>query len=222
VSSGTVLTAIAFGQVDVTGAALFYLMSSTLGLGAFFLLIELVERGREPGADVLAVTRELYGEPEELEEEPEGGIAIPATMGILGFAFIGCALLISGLPPLSGFIGKFALLAAALNSSPDAVPLAAWILVAALVLSGLAALIAMTRAGMSAFWASPDRTVPRVRLIEIAPVAVLLLLCALQTVEAGPIMRFMQDTARSLHAPQEYIRGVLHPVATPGLSSGGT
>ena len=68
VSSGTVLAAIGIGQVGVTGGALFYLISSTLGLGAFFLLIELVERGREPGADVLAVTREVYGEENELEE----------------------------------------------------------------------------------------------------------------------------------------------------------
>src|SRR4051812_20810009 len=69
VSSGTVLAAIGIGQVAVTGGALFYLVSSTLGLGAFFLLIELVERGREPGADVLAVTREIYGEEDELDEE---------------------------------------------------------------------------------------------------------------------------------------------------------
>ena len=68
VSSGTVLAAIGMGQVGVTGGALFYLVSSTLGLGAFFLLIELVERGREPGADVLAVTREVYGEEDDLEE----------------------------------------------------------------------------------------------------------------------------------------------------------
>ena len=40
-----------------------------------------------------------------------------------------------------------------------------------LILSGLAALIALTRAGIRAFWASADRTVPRVRLIEMAPVA---------------------------------------------------
>ena len=37
VSSGTVLTAIGVGQVGVTGGALFYLISSTMGLGAFFL-----------------------------------------------------------------------------------------------------------------------------------------------------------------------------------------
>jgi multicomponent K+:H+ antiporter subunit D len=201
------------GQVGVTGAALFYLVSSTLGLGAFFLLIELVERGREAGADVLAVTRELYGEEEELDGSQEVGIAIPATMALLGLAFIGCALVISGLPPLSGFIAKFALLAAALNPHPDGVSVAAWILLPVLILSGLAALIAMTRAGIHAFWASPDRTVPRVRLIEMAPVAALLLLCAWQTVQAGPVMRFMQATAQSIHAPQVYVRGVLADAA---------
>jgi multicomponent K+:H+ antiporter subunit D len=209
VSSGTVLTAIGMGQVGVTGGALFYLISSTMGLGAFFLLIELVERGREAGADVLAVTREVYGEEDELEESEEVGIAIPATMGILGIAFIGCAVMISGLPPLSGFIAKFAVLTAALNPPAGAVPVSGWILLLVLILSGLAALIAMTRAGIRAFWAAPDRTVPRVRLIEIGPVAVLLLLCAIQTIQAGPVMRFMQATAQSLHAPQDYIRGVL-------------
>jgi multicomponent K+:H+ antiporter subunit D len=213
VSSGTVLAAIAIGQVGVTGGALFYLISSTLGLGAFFLLIELVERGREPGADVLAVTREIYGEEDELEDSHETGIAIPATMGILGLAFIGCALVLSGLPPLSGFIAKFALLTAALNPPAGPVPTAAWVFLSVLILSGLAALIAMTRAGIRAFWASPDRTVPRVRLIEMAPVAVLLLLCAIQTIQAGPIMRFMESTAQSLHDPRDYIRGVLGSAA---------
>ncbi|ABE61857.1 multisubunit potassium/proton antiporter, PhaD subunit [Nitrobacter hamburgensis X14] len=222
VSSGTILAAIGLEQVGVTGAALFYLISSTLGLGAFFLLIELVERGREPGADVLAVTRELYGDEDDPEIFQETGIAIPATIGILGLAFIGCALVISGLPPLSGFVAKFAILTAALNSPISTIPISSWIFLLLLIVSGLAALIAMTRAGIRAFWASPDRTVPRVRLIEMAPVAALLLLCAIQTVEAGPIMRFMQATAQSLHAPHNYIRGVLGSPIEPGNSRGPT
>jgi multicomponent K+:H+ antiporter subunit D len=215
VSTGTVLAAIGMGQVGMTGGALFYLVSSTLGLGAFFLLIELVERGREPGADMLAVSKEIYGEQEYPEESNEVGVAIPAAMAILGFAFIGCALVIAGLPPLSGFIAKFALLAAALNPPTGAVSTGSWAMLLVLMLSGLAALIAMTRAGIRAFWASPDRAVPRVRLIEVAPVGVLLLLCAIQTIQAGPIMGFMQTTAQSLHAPENYIRGVLGSAARP-------
>jgi multicomponent K+:H+ antiporter subunit D len=133
-------------------------------------------------------------------------------MGILGLAFIGCALIISGLPPLSGFIAKFALLTAALNPQGGAVSVSGWSLLVVLILSGLAALIAMTRAGIRTFWAAPDRMVPHVRLIEMTPVAVLLLLCAIQTIQAGPVMRFMQATAQSLHAPNDYLRGVLGSV----------
>jgi multicomponent K+:H+ antiporter subunit D len=205
-----VLAAIGMGEAGVTGGALFYLVSSTLALGALFLLVELVERGREPGADVLAVTREAYGE--DASNDEEVGRAIPATMGMLGLAFIGCALVVAGLPPLSGFIGKFALLTAVLNPvalGGEGVRTAAWALLAILILSGLAAVVAMTRAGVRSFWASPDRAVPRVRVIEMAPVAILLFLCALQTIQAGPVMRYMHATAQALHASQGYVDGVL-------------
>ena len=221
VSSGTLLAATGMGQVGVTSGALFYLVSSTLGISAFFLLVELIERGREPGADVIAVTREAYGEEEDETEEAaeDVGIAIVATMGLLGVAFIGCALVIAGLPPLSGFIAKFALLAAALNPADahrsGAVPGSGWALLVVLILSGFATLIAMARAGIRIFWASPDRTVPRVRVIEMAPVMFLLIVCAAQTVMAGPVIRFMQATAQSLHAPAGYVGDVLETGA-PG------
>jgi multicomponent K+:H+ antiporter subunit D len=222
VSTGTVLTAIGMGHVGTTGGALFYLVSSTLGIAAFFLLIELVER-REPEGDSPAAKREASREGEHMAEEQEVGIAIPATMGMLGVAFIGCTAVIAGLPPLSGFIAKFALLSEALNPSESQsghISAASWALMVVLILSGLAALIALTRAGIGAFWASPDRAAPRVRAIEMAPVAMLLILCMAQTTQAGPVMRFMHATARSLHVPQHYIRGVLGPPANrPGLGA---
>jgi multicomponent K+:H+ antiporter subunit D len=92
-----------------------------------------------------------------------------------------------------------------------------------LIVSGLAAIIAMARAGVTAFWAEPDRVVPRVRLIEMAPIAALILLCGIQTIAAGPIMRFTAATAQSLHAPQEYVRAVLGAATERSLQSkGGT
>jgi multicomponent K+:H+ antiporter subunit D len=210
VSSGTVLSAIAMGPAGMTGGALYYLVSSTLGLAALFLLIELIERGREPGADLLAVTRELYGEEDdELDDAKGTGIAIPASIAALGGAFICCTLVISGLPPLSGFVAKFALLTAALNSQPDSIPTSAWIFLVILILSGLATLIATTRAGIHALWASPDRAVPSVRLIEIIPIVALILLCAAQTMQAGTVMRYAQAAADSLYTPHDYLRGVL-------------
>jgi multicomponent K+:H+ antiporter subunit D len=226
VSSGTVLAAIGMGQVGVTEGVLFYMVSSTLGIGAFFLLIELVERGREPAADVLAVTREAYGEDDDRDEgEDQDGLAIPVTMGMLGLAFIGCALMIAGLPPLPGFIAKFALLTAALNPTGmpqgGSVPAASWALLVALIVSGLAALIAMTRAGIRAFWAAPDRAMPRVTVTEMVPIAALLILCMLQTIQAGPVMRFMQATAHSLHASRDYVRAVLPPAKQQARKAGG-
>lgn len=218
VSSGTLLAAIGTNRVDVTVGALFYLVSSTLAISAFFLLIELIERGREFGADMLAVTREAFGEYDETEAEDDTdvGIPLPATMAILGICFLSCAVLLAGLPPLSGFIAKFALLAGLFQSAgpdgADTVAGATWAFVALLILSGLAALIAMIRAGIRSLWDSEEDHVPRIGVIEMAPVAGLLLLCAALTVQAGPVMAYMQATARSLHEPGPYVQDVL---ATP-------
>lgn len=228
VSSGTLLAVIGLADVNVTTGAMYYLISSTLALSAFFLLIELIERDRDPGADVLAVTIEAFGftDLEEEEEETEVGVVIPATMAVLGLSFVGCALVIAGMPPLSGFIGKFALLTAIFTPAsagpaaeglasgelmPDELilPLSAWILLAMLILSGLAALIAAARAGIRTFWAPLEPVVPRVAITEIAPIAGLLLLCLGLTVEAGPVMRYMESMAVSLHTPHDYIRDVL-------------
>ena len=207
VSSGTLLAAIGFGDAQATSAALYYLVVSTLGIAAFFLLIELVQRAREPGADVLAVTAAAFGLGEEEDEpEEEVGVAIPASMALLGLSFACCALLVAGLPPLPGFLAKFALLAALLEPQP--VPPAAWALLVLLTLSGLASIIAMARTGVRIFWAS-QMTPPRVRVIEMAPLAALLGLCFALTAAAGPAMAYLHDTAQALHAPRAYIESVL-------------
>ncbi|WP_072392812.1 monovalent cation/H+ antiporter subunit D [Hyphomicrobium sp. CS1GBMeth3] len=224
VSSGTLLAAIAVGSTAVTGGALFYLVSSTLAISAFFLLIELIERGRIAGADILAVTAEALGDDEEEGEVEPVGIAIPATMAILGVGFATCALLLAGLPPLAGFIAKLLMLHAMfLSGGPEAsgVTAATWTLLAVLLLSGLAATIAMMRAGIRVFWVPIESTVPTVRFLEMLPIVVLLFLCVTLTVQAGPISRFMQTTAESLHEPQSYVRGVLGTPRVEPVQTGG-
>lgn len=221
VSSGTLLAAVGAGQAAVTGGALFYMTSSVLAIAGLFLLIELVERGRMVGADVLAVTREAFGEGEDEESDDDDaiGVSIPAIMAILGIAFMACALLLAGLPPLSGFLAKFAILAPMLAQGGEGLPFTTWALMAALILSGLATVVAMSRTGIDVFWASPAGDLPRVRLVELGPVMMLLALCVALTVQAGPVMRYMEDTARSLHGPERYVQGVM-TTAAPGTGKG--
>ena len=213
VSSGTLMAAIGLGNGAVIGGALVYLVSSTLTICAFFLLIELVERARDAGADVLAVTMEAYGDVDENEAEKEGGVAVPGTMAVLGLCFCACAILLSGLPPLSGFLAKFAMLHGLFNPGSfggDApVSGAEWAYTALLILSGLAAMIAMNRVGIRTFWTSIEGTIPRVFLIEITPVLLLLTACVFLSFQAGPVMRYMDATAKSLGEPQNYIGRVM-------------
>ncbi|NVD41693.1 monovalent cation/H+ antiporter subunit D [Ensifer sp. HO-A22] len=213
VSSGTLMAAIGLGHSSMIAGALFYLVSSTLTISAFFLLIELVERGRDAGADVLAVTMEAYGDADEDEEVDEAGAAIPGTMAVLGLCFCLCALLLAGLPPLSGFVAKFAILSGLFGLSgaepAPALSAADWTYVTLLILSGLSAMIAMNRVGIRTFWASIENTVPRVFVIEIAPVVVLLGACIFLSLQAGPTMRYMQATADSLLDPSGYTQRVL-------------
>lgn len=220
VSSGTLLAAVGMGQAAVTGGALFYLTGSVLAIGAFFLLVELVERGRDAGADVLAVTREAFGmgdEDDAFEERDAVGVPIPGTAALLGGSFVACALMLTGLPPLSGFLAKFAILAPLFASAGTSLPAATWVVTAALVLSGLATVVAMLRAGIDAFWASPAVVPPRVDLVEFLPVALLLALCGALAIGAGPVLQYTLAAAQELHAPGTYLRDVLAP---PAATSG--
>jgi multicomponent K+:H+ antiporter subunit D len=196
----------------VTGGALFYLVSSTLAVCALFLLIELIERGRVAGADVLAVTADALAEGAE-DPEPVG-VAIPTTMAILGGGFVACALLLAGLPPLTGFAAKVIMLAAMFHGGtpPGA---ATWTLLALLMASGFAVMVGLMRAGIRVFWVPIESAVPSVRLLELGPVIGLLLLCGGLTVLAGPVAKFMQAAAESLHARQSYVRQVLPASGAP-------
>ena len=211
ISSGTLLASIGAGEGTSLSPILFYMVSSTLGLSAFYLLLELVER-REAEANIQAIVEPVFedeytGTIAEPDEE-EVGIVIPATIALLGGAFAFCALLLAGLPPLSGFIAKFAIIHNLLNLGQD-VSAAVWIFVFLLIGSGLAILIATTRAGIDLLWEPSDKPQPPLRIAEAVPVGALLAVCLGLMVFASPVMRYMERTSLSLQDRQGYINAVL-------------
>jgi multicomponent K+:H+ antiporter subunit D len=232
VSAGILLSAIGFAQPNLIGAALFYVVSSTLALSALFLLAELIERSRSANEIPLEDENEMLPRPLEslhpvkginLDDDQKAvvGQVIPWTMAFLGLSFIACALLIIGMPPLSGFIGKLSLLSALLNpmglgNGGDApVSNAAWGLLALLILSGLASLIAFSRVGIQRFWTPAERPSPVLRRLECVPILALLGLSILLTFKAEPLLRYTQAAANALNNPQQYVMAVLGTRAVP-------
>jgi multicomponent K+:H+ antiporter subunit D len=232
VSAGILLSAIGFAQPNLIGAAMFYLVSSTLALSALFLLAELIERSRSANEIPLEDENEMLPRPLESLHPAKGinldddqkavvGQVIPWTMAFLGLSFIACALLIIGMPPLSGFIGKLSLLSALLNplglgnGSEEPVSNAAWGLLALLILSGLASLVAFSRLGIQRFWTPQERPSPILRRLECVPIFALLGLSILLTFKAEPLLRYTQAAADALNNPQQYVMAVLGTRAVP-------
>ncbi|VVM41387.1 Na(+)/H(+) antiporter subunit D [Pseudomonas fluorescens] len=233
VSAGILLSAIGFAQPNLIGAALFYLVSSTLALSALFLLSELIERSRSANEMPLYDDGDLIARPLESLQPPKGinlddeqkavvGQVIPWTMAFLGLSFIACALLIIGMPPLSGFIGKLGLLSALLNplglgnGADEPVSNAAWGLLALLILSGLTSLIAFSRLGVQRFWTPEERPSPLLRRFECVPIIALLGLSIVLTFKAEPLLRYTQAAAQALNNPEQYVMAVLGTRAVPG------
>src|SRR5690606_30028104 len=129
-------------------------------------------------------------------------------------------MLVAGLPPLPGFVAKFALLSTALGFAEGNG--AIWGLAAGILVSGFAAVFATTRIGMRLFWTTVGRRTPRLRILEALPVASLVLLTLGISAASGSVMTYFEAAADSLHDPQAYIRAVLSPQegVEPGGGSG--
>jgi multicomponent K+:H+ antiporter subunit D len=194
VSVGILLTAFGLGTEASIGAGLYYLAHTTFAAAAFFLL-----------ADVIALGRG------RLQDRLDPGPAI-ANANLVGALFFITAILVSGLPPLSGFIGKFMVLNAAAE-----MPSMPWVF-GVILTAGLFAVIALARSGSLLFYRAEDvveqpgaagRPGVGPNWERLLPVIGLLLLCFALVVWGGPLSDFTLATADQLLHPQTYIQAVL-------------
>ena len=183
VSAGTLLLAIAVNTEQATAAAIYYLIHSTLASAALLLIAGLITDQRGQAQDRLVKAR---------------AVSQPAMLGILFFI---AALALIGMPPLSGFVGKVMLLQA---TTADA----GWVW-PPLLISGLVALVMLSRAGSTVFWrtsgGNSSNTAEKVRAHPLQVIAVLVLLLALplMVIFGGALTEITQRAAEILYmAPQ--------------------
>ncbi|MBK9020995.1 MAG: monovalent cation/H+ antiporter subunit D [Sulfuritalea sp.] len=198
-SVGTLLIAFALGQQGAVGTAgtagiaagLYYLPHGTFATALLFLLAEALRRRRPASADSLA---------------PDADMPRHALWGGLFFV---AAVAATGLPPLSGFVGKFLILKAAAEQP--------WVW-AVILVSALAGVIALARAGTRLFFSarSADSAAPPLPVYEphsaareLVAIGGLLLLIFALTIGAGAVVDFTRATALQLADPAAYIAAVL-------------
>ena len=190
-SAGTLLLCIGLATRDSVAAGLFYLVTSTLVAAAWFLVADRIAAARASGDALLR----------------------PAALAArawapLGLAFIVAAIAAAGVPPLGGFLGKALLLQAA-GRLPGV--WAAWT-VALVLVSSLAMLVALARAGSSLFW-KPGAPAPAAvaghHRLHVAAIVLALGLVVSATLFARPLSAFTDAAATQLFARQPYIDAVL-------------
>ncbi len=197
-SVGSLLLAFGLGSRETIAAGLYYLPHTVFATAALFLLADSISRARGEFADRF-----------------ESGPAMPGAR-VLGGLFFVTAMAIAGLPPLSGFLGKFMLLQAAL-----ATPLLAWVW-SVLLVTGLVGMVALARSGSLLFYrthsADDPASLTPPTSAALAPVAGLLLLGIGLVIWAGPLSAYASDTAAQLLAPRHYIAAVLGAAPTGDLA----
>jgi len=136
-----------------------------------------------------------------------------STAPVLAVLFLVPALSLVGLPPLSGFVAKFALVDAAAGQS-------AWAVLAVSLAVTLLTLYSLMKVWIAVFWAPARDPVPDARLdrpgeplggplLMILPTAALALLTLALGLAAGPLYDFCVRAAADLLDPHAYVTEVL-------------
>jgi multicomponent K+:H+ antiporter subunit D len=189
-SMGTLLAAIAPFTPQATTAALFYMIHSTLAGAALFLVVDMVRARRAAEDDAIAPR------------------PVIAQNGLIAAFFFVTAIAMAGMPPLSGFLGKLLVLDAVRGH--DLV----WLIWAVILITSLIAVVGFARAGSLVFWkveAPADTATPAPRPAALPFVATGGLVAGIvaMTVLAGPVTRFLSQTADQVFDTQAYIAAVL-------------
>ncbi|WP_006786537.1 monovalent cation/H+ antiporter subunit D [Thiorhodospira sibirica] len=193
-SMGTLLIPVALFTAPAMSAALYYMVHSTLAAAALFLIVDMVAQRRKEVADHLSLTAPF------------------AQMGLIAGLFFLGAIAMTGMPPLSGFIGKLLILDSARDST-----LMAWIW-GLILFTSLLAIIGFARAGSLVFWKTHEAGQPLRRRARRLPVGNalpfvatggLLACMVILTAFAGPVALYLDQTAAQLFEPTRYIHAVL-------------
>ncbi|KUF32146.1 monovalent cation/H+ antiporter subunit D [Xanthomonas phaseoli] len=189
-SAATLFIAFSLDDAGALGAGLYYLPHSSFVAAALFMISDLIRRRRGSASDRKEVVAPLPGR------------AIPGTM------FMIAAVAVAGLPPLSGFLAKAALL----QHVPEGLVGPVW---TAVLGSSLLIVIGLTRAGVRLFWRVPAaaETAPelqpprrgRMRPVETAATVLLLSGLVAMTGAAGPLMHYTDAAAAQLRDPGAYV-----------------
>ncbi|MFN3882430.1 MAG: monovalent cation/H+ antiporter subunit D [Nitrincola lacisaponensis] len=196
ISVGTLLVGAALGSEQSAGAAFYYLLHTTLVSAAMFLIADMISRQRGKAEDRFVQARQMK------------------QRDLLAGLYFVAAIAMVGMPPLSGFIGKALLLQAA-----DSGASMAWSW-SAILLAGLAAIIALSRAGTTLFWrvTSLNEEGEQVPVAKLLAVSLLLICSPLLVIFAGPVTAVTSTAAAVLHDPALSVDALLPAL---NLSAGG-
>ncbi len=184
---GYMVFGIALASEAGLSGAIFYVAHHITVQTALFLVVGLIERrGGSTSLNRL------------------GGLA--KTAPLLAVLFIVPAFNLSGIPPMSGFLGKLGLLQAGVDVGS---PLA-FALVAGSVLTSLLTLYVIIKAWNKAFWQPPLEEAPQTTLPRgmVGPTALLVAFGLSLTLIAGPLYAYTERAARDLTARTPYINAV--------------
>jgi multicomponent K+:H+ antiporter subunit D len=187
-STGTLLIAVAGWTPDSLGAALYYLAHSTIAAAALFLV-----------ADAVAQRRGSFGD----RASPGPDFADRSGVGLL---FMLAAIAATGLPPLSGFIGKLLILKS-VATLPDWGW--AWGVILGTTFIGV---IGFARVGSAVFWKRTDDAElppPAASRADLAAPIIALALLAALSAGAGWASAYANAAAAQVLDPAQSARAVM-------------